>query len=280
MVPGGMASAISSSVKAWVYTSGGYPTSLTLSTITPPSEPAANHVLVRIHATALNPVDIQMINFPIWSLPKLGYPKTVSSDFSGTVVAASPETGYANGDEVFGFNMAPFMYASGTMAEISHLDLAKTTIARKPREWSHTQAACIGCVWLTAHTCIELCDPYVRDTREKRVAVLGGSSATGMYSIWIAKQRGWKVLTTCSGRNADFVTQDMGSDLVIDYTKESVREKVKDFQPSAVIDCVGGIECLGIAPRYVSIVGDKTTRTTMGDAFLYLYNPQMVWRWL
>jgi len=62
----------STQCKAWTYTSGGYPASLRLSSITPPSqnEVKPNHILVKVHAAALNHVDIQMINLTwLWSIP-------------------------------------------------------------------------------------------------------------------------------------------------------------------------------------------------------------------
>lgn len=36
----------------------------------------------------------------------------------------------------------------------------------------------------------------------------------------IAKAQGAWVATTCSGRNAGFVTETLGADLAIDYTKQ------------------------------------------------------------
>ena len=151
---------------------------------------------------------------------------------------------------------------------------------KKPEGWTHAQAASLPLVWLTARTCIECVDPYVKDTQSKRLVVLGGSSATGMYTILLAKARGWKVLTSCSGRNTAFVTDTMGADEVVDYTAESVAERVRAWTPDAIVDCVGGTECLGIARRYVSIVGDKTARSTMGGSLLYAFYPRMVLRWL
>src|SRR6202012_2118038 len=55
-------------------------------------------------------------------------------------------------------------------------------------------------------------------------------------------------------------------------------DRVRTAKPYAIIDCVGGTECLGIAERYVTIVGDKTTRTAMGGSTLYLTYPSMVLR--
>jgi reticulon-4-interacting protein 1, mitochondrial len=171
--------------------------------------------------------------------------------------------------------MAPFILASGTLSKIAHLNEAKTTIV-EPDQWSHTQAAALGCVWLTARTCIERAEPHVGEL--KRVVVLGGSSATGMYTILLAKKRGWRILSTCSGRNTDFV-KSMGVEDVVDYTQQNVPEHVKAFRPNAIIDCVGGTECLGIANKYVTIVGDKAGQTKMGASMIVTL-PHMLLRWL
>ena len=279
----------STPVKAWTYTTAPYPTTLTLSTTTtqPPTTCAPGHLLLRIHACALNPVDIQIMNLPLWSLPyprSLSAPKTPCADFSATVLATGgdPTTSdLAPGDEVFGLMMNPF--ASGTLTEVAHLPIANTTFVKKPAAWTHAQAASLPLVWLTARTCIARVEPYVHNSATKRLVVLGGSSATGLYTIQLAKARGWKVLASCSGRNADFVTDTIGADEVVDYTAESVAARVRGWQPDAIVDCVGGTECLGVlgAERcYVTIVGDKTARTSIGGSLLYLFYPRMVLRWL
>ena len=70
----------------------------------------------------------------------------------------------------------------------------------------------------------------------------------------------------------------MGAGSVVDYTQTEVPEAVKLFQPDAIIDCVGGTETLGLSKRYVTIVGDKTSRSSVGGMAIYLWNPQMVLR--
>ncbi len=74
----------------------------------------------------------------------------------------------------------------------------------------------------------------------------------------------------------------MGANDVVDYTSspDAVVSAVTAFRPSAIIDCVGGTDCIGLAPQYVTIVGDKTSRATMGGSLLYLTHPRMVLRWL
>ena len=200
--------------------------------------------------------------------------KGIAEDFSGVVQAAGKDTTFKPGDEVFGITST---ITGGTLQKTVVIDTKTSVVVPKPFDWSWEQAAALPLVWLTARTTIASVQSYVEN---KKVVVLGGSSSTGMYAVHLAKQRGWSVVASCSARNADFV-RSMGADDIIDYTSGSVPERVKAFRPDAIVDCVGGTECLGLAKRYVTIVGDKTNRMVMGGAAIYLWNPQMLLRsWL
>lgn len=215
-----------------------------------------------------------MMGFPLWRyLPGFFVPshKGVGEDFSGIVTEAGSNTGFKPGDEVFG--IGPFL-PGGTLQEAIKLDTKHSVVVPKPPDWSWEQAAAIPLVWITAQTTIDLVAPYVQNGK---IAVLGGSSSCGMYAVYIAKQRGWTVIASCSGRNADLV-RSMGAAEVVDYTTSRVSHRVREFAPDAIIDFVGGTECLGIANRYVTVVGDKTNRMAMGGRSTYLWNPQMILR--
>lgn len=136
---------------------------------------------------------------------------------------------------------------------------------------------------------------YVEPSKEKWLVVLGGSSSTGMYTVRIAKSRGWRVLSTCSSRNVDFVKNQLRADEVIDYTAVSslpgeILSKLQDSvlqkgDGVVIVDCVGGTECLdhpelgGKITRYVTIVGDKTDRSSLGGPAIYANYPRMWARW-
>lgn len=261
--------------KAWTYTHSGYPACLSETKQPVPEQLKSTELQIHVKSAALNPVDIQLMNVPLWNIPGLNHPKGVGCDFAGVVLKAGAESGFREGDEVFGLHMS--QGKPGTVAEVLVVDTATAPVLKKPSAWSWNQAAALPLVWLTARTCIACTEPYV--TGSKVVAVLGGSSATGMYTVYLAKKRGWKVVASCSGRNSEFV-KSMGADEVIEYTQESVPAKVRAAKPDAIIDCVGGTECLGIAKRYITIVGDKTSRLTMGGPAIYLWHPRMVYRWL
>lgn len=221
------------------------------------------------------------MNMPIMNLPYMSGTKFVARDFSGVVLATSPEVkDFTKGDEVCGL-IPDFMGSTGTLTEISHFDTRMACMIKKPTHLSHAQAASLPLVWLTARTSIAKVEKDMTATpaSANKLVVLGGSSSTGIYTVKLAKQRGWTVLSSCSGRNADFV-KDLGADQVADYTTSptAVVDAVKAFKPAAIIDNVGGVETIGLAKHYVTIVGDKTTRTTMGGPMLYLVSPKMVLR--
>ncbi|KXT16152.1 hypothetical protein AC579_5084 [Pseudocercospora musae] len=259
----------SNHVRAWTFTNG-YPSTLKLSSLPVPSEDeiqSQKKLLVKIQTCALNPVDIQKMNMPTYSYAWSDKSeKACVMDFCGTVLAAGAGTGFNKGDEIMGLT-----FSGGVLQEIAALDAAMTVAVQKPVRWSCEQAAAIPLVWLTAKASIDAVAPWVERTRRKRVAVLGGSSSTGIYTILLAKRKGWEVVATSSGRNKEFVMNGVKADAHVDYTKGDVREGVSAFQPDAVIDCVGGTECIGLASskRYVSIVGDKTGRTMMGGPYTF-----------
>lgn len=262
-------------MKAWTWTHGGYPKALHQSGL--PSDKGLlkpSELRVKTKAASINPVDIQLMSYPlIPHLPNFVVPlhKGVGEDFSGVVEEAGSNSGFKPGDEVFG--ICPFI-PGGTLQEAIRLDTKASVVVRKPTDWSWEQAAALPLVWLTARTTIAQIEPYVKNGK---VVVLGGSSSCGMYAVYMAKKRGWTVTASCSGRNAEFVS-DMGADNIIDYTTANVPEGVKAFAPDAIIDFVGGTECLEIARRYVTVVGDKTDRAAPGGRYIYFWNPQMLLR--
>ncbi|OBW66640.1 MAG: FAD/NAD(P)-binding domain-containing protein [Aureobasidium pullulans] len=268
---------MASAVKAWTFTHEGYPHAIHKSALPAPFRPSATELHVRVKAAALNPVDIQLMNLPIWKyLPKFFAPleKGIAEDFSGIVESAGKDSGYEVGDEVFGIT---FTLTGGTLQNVAIVNTKSSIVVKKPQDMSWEQAAALPLVWLTARTAISNVELFIQSN--SRLAVLGGSSGVGMYVLQLAAQRGWEVLSTCSSRNAEFV-KSMGATRVVDYNTSDVTQAVGEFEPSAIIDCVGGTSCIGLANRYVTIVGDKTGRDSMGGAATYLWNPQMVVRTL
>lgn len=97
-----MASAVKS-IQAWTFTHEGYPDALHRTTLASLARPSSTELHIRVKAAALNPVDIQLMNLPVWKyLPSSWVPpeKGIGEDFSGIVEAAGKDSGFDVGDEV------------------------------------------------------------------------------------------------------------------------------------------------------------------------------------
>ncbi|KAM0793441.1 hypothetical protein ACM66B_000886 [Microbotryomycetes sp. NB124-2] len=292
---------MSSTFKAWARTTP--EASLCQVDVCAPSELQPTEILVETHAAALNPVDVQLQNLPIFRLSALSHPKGVASDFAGTVLAVGKQvTLFKQGDPVFGMQFQAIPKPiQGALSQVIVVDTKTSPTVVKPEHLSWQQAASLPLVWLTAQTC--LAPPYTikppaQITERSTIVVLGGSSSVGQYAVQIAKRElGARVIATCSSRNATFVRNDLGADVVVDYTSESVLEKLRELRPAegytTIIDCVGGNELVPhldtlLVPRnkqtypqggsYTTIVGDKTDRSRLGGSTIYLWNPSMLVR--
>jgi NADPH:quinone reductase-like Zn-dependent oxidoreductase len=180
------------------------------------AEPAVpdDGVLVRVHATAVNPVDF----FSLSAVSRFGgalaggfrsRPEVVGHDFSGTVEAVGPGvTEFRAGDEVFGSKR-------GAFAEhvcVSELD----GIAPKPANLTFEQAAAVPVAALTALRALR---DHGRLRPGLHVLVNGASGGVGTFAVQLAKVLGGEVTAVCSPRNAD-AARSLGADAVIDYTRE------------------------------------------------------------
>jgi len=250
-------------------------------------------LVVEIHAAALNPVDIQFFSFwkSTWGLLGSGE-KGVGEDFSGVIIEKGSQASfdYQIGMPVFGFHMKPFG-PHGTLATHLTLDPATSVVVPKPEGLSHQMAAALPLVFLTSFTALV---EYGRLTRpgseNSAVAVLGASGGTGVFGLQIAKQyfRVGVLVGTCSQKNESF-TRHLGADEVIDYTKESVLDGLRRYKPQTgydvIYDCVGGTELIPYLSEllskdgaYVTIVGDKTSRGSMGGSLTNWWSPRQILR--
>ena len=114
----------------------------------PDPVPSPREVRVAVHAAAVNPVDASNRADGTWASLRL--PTILGSDFSGVIDSVGANVGdWRLGDEVFG--AAPFRGGGhGTYAEFHLADPG--TIARKPANLSHIEAAAVPLAGGTART--------------------------------------------------------------------------------------------------------------------------------
>lgn len=241
-------------MKAMILKSFGGPESFELNDV-PKPVPPAGQVLVKVHATSINPLDYQVRRGDYPDLVPL--PAITGHDVSGVVEAVGQGvSAFAPGDEVW---YTPQIFdGQGSYAEY-HV-AAESIIARKPASLSHLEAASLslvgGTVWeaLTVRAGLRV---------GESILIHGGAGGVGHVAIQVAKAMGARVFTTVREANAEFVRR-LGADVVIDYTQEdyveAIMRETAGHGVDVVFDTIGGdtlsrsADALAQLGRVVSIV--------------------------
>ncbi|QLE75455.1 NADP-dependent oxidoreductase [Streptomyces rectiverticillatus] len=180
--------------------------------------PLGGEVLVRVHASGVNPVDVAVRSgaYPLLGEPPFG----VGWDISGVVEEAGPGARFKPGDEVFGM---PFFPRAAT-GYAEYVAVPSRQVARKPAALDHVHAAALPLAALTAWQ--GLVDA-ARITEGQRVLIHRAAGGVGHFAVQIAKARGAHVIAMASAPKHDFV-RGLGADEVIDYRTTDFTEAVKD----------------------------------------------------
>lgn len=196
----------------------------------PIPQPAADQVLVRITAAALNPVDYKIRKGYLRPIIRPKLPITLGNDFCGIVETVTETTNALPiGQRVYGCTGIEHL---GTFAE--YAVVPKDRLAAAPENLSDTQAASITLAGLTA---LQALRDVLHIQPGQRVFISGGSGGVGTLAIQIAKILGAEVTTTASARGRDLV-QRLGADTIVDYHEAAALAKLHDFD--AAFDLVGG----------------------------------------
>jgi NADPH:quinone reductase-like Zn-dependent oxidoreductase len=188
-------------------------------------EPQAGEVLVRVRAAGINPVDWGARSYPMPSTTGAAgarLPYILGWDLSGEVMALGEGvTHFAIGDAVYGMPRFPGeakAYSEYTAVPVSDL-------AFKPKRLTYQEAAAVPMAALTAWQALF---DTAQLQAEQTVFIPGGAGGVGHLAIQLAKWRGAQVITTTSTRKVAFV-QELGADVIIDYTRASVADVVQQI---------------------------------------------------
>ncbi|MBP5970399.1 zinc-dependent alcohol dehydrogenase family protein [Pseudomonas iridis] len=241
-------------MKALILKSFGGPQAFELREVSKPV-PQAGQVLVRVHATSINPLDFQVRRGDYPDLVQL--PAITGHDVSGVVEAVGPGvTSFVPGDEVW---YTPQIFdGQGSYAEY-HV-AAESIVGKKPAALSHLEAASVTLVGGTAWEAL-----VVRAALRvgETILIHGGAGGVGHVAIQLAKAIGARVFTTVREANSEFA-RSMGADVVIDYEKEdyvdAILRETAGRGVDVVFDTIGGNtlsrspDALAQLGRVVSIV--------------------------
>ena len=219
----------------------------------PKPVPHACQVLVRVHATSVNPLDYQVRRGDYSDLVQL--PAITGHDVSGVVEEVGPGvTAFCPGDEVW---YTPQIFdGPGSYAEY-HV-AAEGIIGMKPASLSHLEAASLSLVGGTAWEAL-----VVRAALRvgESVLVHGGAGGVGHVAIQLAKAIGARVFTTVRKANLEFA-RSVGADVMIDYEKEdyvdAIMRETGGRGVDVVFDTIGG-NTLSRSPDALAQLGRVVT---------------------
>lgn len=238
----------------------------------PRPEPGDSELLIRVHATSVNPFDCAVRAGYLAAYFNHTLPLILGTDVSGVVEQVGPGvTAFQPGDEVYG---RTGVVRDGAYAEYALL--AETDVAAKPRSLDHRHAAALPHVSLTAWQALfELGDLQAGQT----VLIHGAAGGVGHVAVQLAKWRGAKVIGT-SSRNVDYLHQ-LNVDQVIDYAVEPFELVARDVD--VVLDTVGDVvqerSCMVLKPQgmLVSVIQapseELTARYNVRSAMVYSSPP-------
>jgi NADPH:quinone reductase-like Zn-dependent oxidoreductase len=223
----------------------------------PYTSPRAGEVVVRVRAVALNPIDVMPGLARRLLLPWLTYPTVLGSDVAGVVVDVGEQVARLRpGDRVVGHavGIAKGRNRAADGAFQTHAVLLQHMVATIPDTLPFEQAAVLPLGLSTAasglfqpdHLALNLPQAHAVDTGQT-VLVWGGSTSVGSNGIQLARNAGYRVITTASAKNVDYV-RELGAAEVVDYHAKDVVEQL--------VAAVGSSPLVGV----LAIGGGSVTR--------------------
>jgi NADPH2:quinone reductase len=203
---------------------------------------APGHVLVRVRAATVNPVDVATrAGAFAAALGSVGFPLVLGWDVAGEVVGGDPA--FAPGQRVLG--MIPWFVAPvGAYAEVVSVNPA--WLASLPKEVDTTIAATLPLNGSTARQALDLL--HVRPGQT--VLVTGASGGVGGFAVQLAAAAGAHVVAVASTGDEDFVA-GLGAKLVLPRAEsaDALVQAVRTHFPDGV-DAV-----LDAAPIGAGVIG-------------------------
>jgi NADPH2:quinone reductase len=196
----------------------------------PKPEPAPNEILLEVHATAANFVDLLVIGGQYQFLPDLPF---VPGKLPAGVVAevGSSVKSLKVGDRVL------TMAEQGGYGEF--VAVPESQCFKLPDKMSFVDAAAMALVYDTSWFALR---DRARFRMGDTVLVLGATGGVGLAAIQLAKAMGAKVLAGVSSWDKADIARDAGADVVIDLARsplyDSLREQVYEVTSNRGADIV------------------------------------------
>lgn len=181
-----------------------------------------NHLLIKMHATSVNPLDFRIRRGELRIITGIRKPKTkiLGFDVAGEVIQIGKNVKtFKDGDQVF----ALMGLEGGAYAE--YIVAPEQSVALKPINMSFEETAAVPLAGLAA---LQALRDRGKISTGKKVLINGASGGVGTFAVQIAKALGAVVTGVCSYKNAELV-KSIGADEVIDYTKDDFTKRYQTY---------------------------------------------------
>jgi NADPH:quinone reductase-like Zn-dependent oxidoreductase len=194
---------------------------------------AANEILIRNAAIAINPLDWILQDVAL--LPWLDYPTILGSDVAGEVAAVGSEVErFKVGDRVIGQAVGTTVNQPAQGAFQQHTIVLDHMAAPIPDDMAFADAAVLplglgtAASGLYGPTQLALDPPsHAPIARAEVVLVWGGSSSVGCNAIQLAVASGYQCVAIASAHNAGLL-KALGASEVLDHSSLSIVEDVTE----------------------------------------------------
>jgi NADPH:quinone reductase len=203
-------------------------------TTLPDPDPGANEALIRIKASAVNPLDgiIRMGGFPTAKKP----PLILGEEAAGVVERNGG--GFKAGERVIVYGGGLGVFRDGTWAEV--VAAPASSLRRLPDNISFEEGAALTNVGVTAYGALRTAKLKADET----LVVLGATGGVGSAGVQIGKAIGARVIAVVSTTGKATGIQDLGADHVVALSDGPLAEQVQKLTDvkgvDVVLDTVGG----------------------------------------
>lgn len=193
----------------------------------PKPQPAPGQVLVKVHATSLNPIGLYVRSGAV-AMP-MAFPYIIGCDLAGTVESiGAGVTRLKPGQRVWGSNQG-ILGRQGVAAEYAAVD--QEWLYPTPDALSNQQAAALALTGITAHLGLF---QKARLKPGETVYVPGGSGGVGSLVVQMAKAAGARVATSAGSPEKLALCNSLGADLALNYKTDDIPACLREFSPDGV----------------------------------------------
>jgi len=193
----------------------------------PVPEPGPSEVVIEIDTAGVGVWDAS-IREGEWKAPgRTKFPLIPGVDGAGVITAIGARVRrFRVGDRVYAYefgNKQGGFYAEFAACRAEH-------VGRMPKTLSFREAGAVATTGLTALQGVKL----LRQRKNATVLIFGATGAVGTIAVQLARNAGYRILATASGKSATSLVKKLGARGVLDARSKDIAEELRRLAPAGI----------------------------------------------